>query len=69
MCKTFPKPETLLKNPVDKWVWILSKEQVILFSAEIFVLRVLKLLPVDFVIFKMQKCWFDKMPLGYLNLG
>lgn len=44
--KSFPKPETLLKIPVDKWVWILVKEQVILFSSEIFVLWAPKLSPI-----------------------
>lgn len=43
MCKTFPKLEALSKIAEDKWVWILVKEQVILFSSEIFVLWAPKL--------------------------
>lgn len=43
MCETFPKLEALSKIAEDKWVWILVKEQVILFSSEIFVLWAPKL--------------------------
>lgn len=57
MCKNFPKPETLFKNPVGKWVWISVKEQGIVFSSENFVLWFPKLLPIGRNrICVLQKC-------------